>query len=105
MAVLPLAYWKYFQSHGPLATLQSHIRLCTMIYGTHSRFVAMALFRLGMYYESQNEPEKALVYYQQITDFPICTRHHGAAPYYSKLANSCTPWDATRRPWKPLKCP
>lgn len=85
LAVLPLVYYKYYQSNGPLVTLQNHVRFCQSVYGPHSRFVAMALFRLGMYYESQNEPEKALASYQQITDFPICQSYHGAAPYYSKI--------------------
>ena len=65
--------------------MQNLVHYCSIIYGPHSRFVATALFRLGMYHESQNEPVEALKCYQQITDFPICQRHHGAAPYYSKI--------------------
>ena len=77
--------WKFFQIYGPLKTLQTDIRVSTALYGPHSRFVAMGLYRMGMYYESQNEPEKALDCYRQIVDFPVCRHHPSAAPYYSKI--------------------
>ena len=83
--IYPLAYWLYYRFHGPLVTLQSQVRVSTFLYGAHSRFVAMAWFRLGLYYESQNEPDQALACYKEITDFPVCQHHDGAAPYYSKI--------------------
>ena len=41
---------------------------------------------MGMYYESQNEPTRALQCYQEIIAFPVCRRGHpGAAPYHNKI--------------------
>ena len=77
--------YKYFECKGPLVLLQDSVRLSALFYGPENRFLAMNLFRMGMYYESQNEPEQALACYQQITAFDVCRYHPGAAPYYSKI--------------------